>query len=1611
MDDGLNPGAPRGEARTSLWTAECKDCRAEQAAQAGARPRGRDGKTGGKGDGGGPATSFEYSGGWARRKLDRGESRSDRCERHRRSHASAINAFAVPYVDLRVIAEVADPTHPSGPLGGLGALPVLHSESPRSTNLAGQPFGMTDGDILTLLEGLSGRKRVAVVEAGTGTGKSTFMPFRLMSPPEGAAYRPTDFGPIVVTEPRRVAATGVARFVGEDLCNGCDSRKCSRHVGPGFQVGYQVSGERHWDAACELIYVTDGTMINWVRDGQLATMSMVIIDEAHERSENIDIILAQLRELLRQHEHLRVIIASATLDRDFFVSYFGGPEEVFLQEVPATKSFGYGTPLFLGAKIDEAVIANGLEIAPGLKFPGWAADEAGGEDPRKTTQSLAELRCVAEMPAAEWRIAMPEAVVRQVVEIARGTEWGDILAFLPTSDTIQRTVGRIRAELDDLDLDFDVYPLLASTPKATTEKAIAARSRGDRRKIVISSNLAETSLTVKGVRYVVDSGLICQEEFDSSLASGSFPTKPHSQSALRQRWGRVGRDMPGWVFPLYTTEQFLSLARNTPPETSQKNLESHYMKLLSSGLDPDEMPLPGGHAAEGAEIDQAGRDYIAQFERESARARGALAAAGAIDADGHLTEFGRDIERFAGDGASALAIMLADQMACAHEVILALTVLGEGHLCGNHTEAGKADYILAVDEGWPAAWRVRAARAHRGLALGCRDELDVLLRVVRLYQDAPDRHAWCARWWVNGGMIDTAIDAMMAQVDALSAAMKADASRAIMPELAGRARAVLSRAMVSARYRRVPDGTYVAVGGSDAEPARLGTNVLVDAPEHVIALSRFRRGRAREDGKARPAEISHVVEFLSWAALDGASPQDLGMDLVMRTSEHLSSSIASDDSIVLGVLDAVPIGSVCDLQVEAGAVLAIDHVAPPFACPVAAQRSPGLPDGRGGSGFDRDWDPGRARLGETPEEEGALEIIKAHDEEVNDDEAKSIAPATPVPPSENPCRFRYRTQAGIDLPAGKARAVVVGYDLISSDEVYLVVEPLAADLVLTDPARHPDVLPWEEITMTVGPLVHDHQTTFRQLDRSDLRGSFFLADWASGLDLFDRSFIARLREGACLDARAVPTDWGAMSVTLLPTARDLLGSAEVETRPRKDERLRVFAAAIVEDVDETGWATVELDHRDPATGLSFRFRVHRNDLEASGLLGLSQNAGLLVGLRPARDDPRKSAAPERGGGTRVGRSLLEAPSEEIATIASGQPALDVKGMRIRAGQRDVPFVAIARLLAASPDARWQRSVWAFYEQTLHLSVAAVYPASARVEVPVRIASLVHFRKEELEARLGVTLFVRRSEASIGIGSNDAAAVQRATRYLEDIAHLPRISVRIGGENVGSRAVEARHDVSYVWIEEGVATIAGSSQRAVADAMRQLVKPARGEITVPQEWIGRFIGTGRANLSGFEAASGCSAFSPLKNNRWELRAPAAADIEMFLALARQKVPAAVGSLLDRGEMVAVADPPRPSPAGPAAAWRGKNPAFFANVPLAELERLAGAKSQLRPLPATPVAPPPAAAKLEHKPGPPSPATSPASPRALRPSAPVHALRPTPKKPPEGFLTAWIRKLLD
>lgn len=906
-------------------------------------------------------------------QTERGGSRSDRCKEHRDQHRNHIQGIAVAYIDLRTVGEVRDRKNPTGPLGGLGRLPDRHEFVPNTSYpLQDVNVGMTDAHIVEMVR-LLRDKRVLILKAGTGTGKSTFAPYRLLDPPPGSLVdvpptapfaKLSELGQIVVTEPRVQATIGVAEFVG-GVMSGAGG------VGPGFPVGYQVSGDRNHDEACQLVYVTDGTMINWLREGRLSRIGTVIVDEAHERSTNIDFILGYLKRELDRYPHLRVIVTSATFNTKFYQEYFGGEAAANVMDVPAAKTFGYGMPMFPNLDVPEAGEDDVLarwddealpltsahrgdqafierhwpeQFAPALGRDDVvkAADEGYVEDVWKTTRSLLDLRYDGSIPIDRWREQMPEELAKFVVRLAKGLDdagiYGDILGFLPTTRTIEPACEQIELALGQR-YRGHVFPLISTLPKDRQIKALAKRRMGDRRKIVISTNLAETSLTVEGVRFVVDSGLIAQSEWDPVLAKGGIPTKSHSRAGIKQRWGRVGRKAPGWVFPLYTKGQFLSLAEDTPPGSTRENLEALVMTAKLGGIDDVvDFPWPAAFAPETVTLDETAQQARSTFRRELRRADAALQESGAVDQEGHPTPFGKELARFQGLGsaASALAILYADKLACVPEVVAILSLLEDTRLIG---ERG----LLLDDRNWPDEWRLEAAERHRGLATLCEDDAHLVILLFAAWERAdPDvvpwepsrlRRDWARRWWVNDDVLLEAAAKRRDVLAALSPAMKEEVRRFIEPALLDRARGVITRAFGPHVYRRLDDSSYVSVTVApsaaldqdqvDVDPLEhTDTRNHANAPDEVVAgleddavvrqgtdaVVALRRREAKDDNR-----ISNLVAVQPWAipaSGDGAERVATGdreaMRLVVEAARHAGPDLSKE--VALHMMDAWPVG-------------------------------------------------------------------------------------------------------------------------------------------------------------------------------------------------------------------------------------------------------------------------------------------------------------------------------------------------------------------------------------------------------------------------------------------------------------------------------------------------------------------------------------------------------------------------------------------------------------------------------------------------------------------------------------------------------------------------------
>jgi HrpA-like RNA helicase len=1211
----------RGHSRPAMRTAECKDCLREI----------REGKRD-------PGTQwFSYPEAWATGQIERGGSRSDRCREHRTKHQHNIAGMAVAYIDLATVGEVSDRQNPTGPLGGLGALPEAHSDAgAEPVDLGKFGFGMDESHIRQILEFLSDPvQRVLIVKAGTGTGKSTYMPYRLLDPPDGC-YRLIDNGPIIVTEPRVQATVGVAEFVG-GVMSGAGG------VGPGFPVGYQAGGDRQHDPACQLVFVTDGTMINWLREGRLSQIGTVIVDEAHERSTNIDFILGYLKRELPRYPHLRVIVTSATFNADFYQQYFdaGGVDVANTIDVPAVKSIGYGWPLFPELDVmlpEESHLAGQwTDLLPQLKLrdrldvdalvhqswpaeaPALKANEVTDsedigfiEDLHATTRALLPLRFQDQLPVGQWKTRMPEVLGRFVVELAKGLEkakiYGDILGFLPTGKNIEEACEIIKAGVGDR---ANVFALLSSLPADEKRLALEARKKGDRRKIVVSTNLAETSLTVEGVRFVVDSGLIAQSEWDPAAAQGGIKTKPHSQAGIRQRWGRVGRKSPGWVFPLYTKGQLVELSEDTDPGSTRDNLEQLIMTAKLGGIDDVvNFDWPAAFLPEPPVVlDKTALEAREKFVQELSRANEALQKGGAVDGAGHPTSFGRELSRFSalGSASCAVAVMYADRLGCVPEVATILALLHERPLAGGNA-------LLMDRPEWPDEWRYEAATRHRALASACEDDAELVLQLCARWERADsslppwepsaERRAWARRWWVNDEVLRDAAEARREILSSLSPALKEEVKRFIEPALLRRARGAISRAMAGLRYQRVEGATYRA-STNDAEDglAILETSSTLSAyPERILPLTR--RTTTLDDFQ----RLSNVVTFEEWAlkGTDGdarpTGPRD-AMRLLVLSAHHARPDTSKD---VLGAtIEAWPAGQRVQLSFAGGEpdrrVDQVHAVRNAFGAPdeetaaeeiasvvVVDEDDTAKPEDASPE-LDTSWP---SQNPEEPDIEALAvrELLDSRDVEALEaacgacsaclvgapQDCQHQLPDEPTPAVDVLEAWRTRATLGIDVshPSIEVRKgevidggwyEVVGYRVTAAGSPVVVVATDWRPVGDTrGAAEHPDLLPGDTVELIVGSTVVDHRDQLRVLHRTDGLGRFLLREAHTApnkqdeygqlaVSLYRRyqGLLDQLNEGARVVGTVVPRRQpGFVTVTLLELLQQHFddGNREVSKR-------------------------------------------------------------------------------------------------------------------------------------------------------------------------------------------------------------------------------------------------------------------------------------------------------------------------------------------------------------------------------------------------------------------------------------------------------------------------------
>ncbi|MBW2163224.1 MAG: ATP-dependent RNA helicase HrpA [Deltaproteobacteria bacterium] len=379
---------------------------------------------------------------------------------------------------------------------------------------AGLPICSVWDDLVSAVR----QNQVIIVSGETGSGKTTQLPKICLAAGRGTHRK------IACTQPRRVAAITVAARVAEEL---------GPH-GPGL-VGYKIRFRDSTGPETRIKFVTDGMLLAEVQqDPRLRAYDTIIVDEAHERSLNIDFLLGILRRLLPVRPELKVIITSATMDTAHFCQAFG--------KAPVIEIAGRGYPVEIQYKPIEQ-------------------DE-------------------------ESDITTVEKVIFAIEEIKRKDPFGDILVFLPTEREILETVKILKARCQDDALVLPMYGRLAASDQKRIFRPAPVQ------KIVVATNVAETSITVPGIMYVVDSGLARIARYNIRSRTKALPIVPISRASADQRAGRAGRVHAGVCIRLYSEEDYEDRPEYILPEIRRSNLAEVILRLYSMKLGPvDKFPF------------------------------------------------------------------------------------------------------------------------------------------------------------------------------------------------------------------------------------------------------------------------------------------------------------------------------------------------------------------------------------------------------------------------------------------------------------------------------------------------------------------------------------------------------------------------------------------------------------------------------------------------------------------------------------------------------------------------------------------------------------------------------------------------------------------------------------------------------------------------------------------------------------------------------------------------------------------------------------------------------------------------------------------------------------
>lgn len=506
-----------------------------------------------------------------------------------------------------------------------------------------------------LLQAIS-EHQVLIIVGETGSGKTTQIPQYLHE--EGYSKK----GKIGCTQPRRVAAMSVAARVAQEM--GCKL---------GNEVGYSIRFEDCTSDKTMLKYLTDGMLLReFLGEPDLASYSVMMVDEAHERTLHTDVLFGLVKDIARFRPDLKLLISSATLDAEKFSDYFDN------------------APIFR---------------IPGRRYP---------VDIHYT-----------KAPEADYM----DAAVVTVLQIHATQPAGDVLVFLTGQEEIEASEEILKFRMRGLGSkigEMIICPIYANLPSHMQAKIFEPTPPGAR-KVVLATNIAETSLTIDGIKYVIDPGFCKQNSFNPRTGMESLLITPISQAQANQRAGRAGRTSPGKCFRLYTQWSYQhELDPNPVPEIQRTNLGNVVLLLKSLGIN-----------------DLVGFDFMDPPPAETLlRALEQLYALGALNDRGELTKLGRKMAEFPLDPMTAKMILASEKYGCSAEAI---------SICAMLSVAASVFYR-------PKDKAVHADTARMSFYEGSVGDHMALLRVYEQWAETNFSTQWCEEKYIQSRSLRRARD-------------------------------------------------------------------------------------------------------------------------------------------------------------------------------------------------------------------------------------------------------------------------------------------------------------------------------------------------------------------------------------------------------------------------------------------------------------------------------------------------------------------------------------------------------------------------------------------------------------------------------------------------------------------------------------------------------------------------------------------------------------------------------------------------------------------------------------------------------------------------------------